>query len=284
MKLLLGKPIADDILNRLKNDISLRDEKPGLAVVLIGNDQASHLYVSLKEKTASEIGMNFFRFDLSENVSENEILDLIQKLNADEKVHGIIVQLPLPSGFDSEKIISKINPKKDADGFCAAGASALGGSSSENDLQPVFSRAIMLLAESSGETLESKKAVVVANSDEFGKIMMIAFKRKNVSADYFLAKNISDNLGKIKKADIVVSAVGSPALINGQMLKEGVIVIDGGIEKVDGKVVGDVDFASTKEKNGFISPVPGGVGPLTIACLLENVFIAFKAQTKEKSN
>lgn len=273
MKLLYGKPIADDILNRLKNDISLREKKPGLAVILIGDDQASHLYVSLKEKTAYEIGMNFSRFDFAKNVSENEILDLIQKLNADEKIHGIIVQLPLPDSFDSEKIISKINPKKDADGFCAK---------SEKDLQPVFSRAIILLAESSREILKGKKAAIVANSDEFGKIMMSVFKQKNVLAEYFLAKDISANLDKIREADIVVSAVGSPGLLNGQMLKEGAIVIDGGIEKVNGKVTGDVNFASTKEKDGFISPVPGGVGPLTIACLLENVFIAFKAQTKEK--
>lgn len=273
MKLLYGKPIADDILNRLKNDISLRDEKPGLAVILIGNDQASHLYVSLKEKTAREIGMNFFRFDLTENVSENEILDLIQKLNADEKVYGIIVQLPLPSGFDSGKIISKINPKKDVDGFFAK---------NEKDLQPVFSRAIMLLAESSGENSKGKKAIVIANSDDFGKIMTAALEQKNVLAAYFLAKDISENISKIREADIVVSAVGSHGLINGQMLKEGAIVIDGGIEKVDGKVMGDVDFVSTKDKKGFISPVPGGVGPLTIACLLENVYIAFKAQQKEK--
>ena len=273
MKLLYGKPIADDILNRLKKDISSYIEKPGLAVVLIGNDQASQLYVLLKEKTAGEIGINFFRFDIAENVSENEILELIQKLNTDEKVHGIIVQLPLPAGFDSGKIISKINPKKDVDGFFAK---------SEEDLQPVFSRAIILLAESSEEILVGKKAIVVANSDEFGKIMTTAFEQKNILAEYFLAKNISENLGTIREADIVVSAVGSQGLINSQMLKEGAIVIDGGIEKVNGKVTGDFDFASIKEKSGFISPVPGGVGPVTIACLLENVYIAFKAQTKEK--
>ena len=275
MKLLYGKPIADDILNRLKNDLSLREKKPGLAVILIGDNQASHLYVSLKEKTAHEIGMNFSRFDFAKNVSENEILKLIQKLNADEKIHGIIVQLPLPKGFNTEKIIASISSEKDADGFCAK---------NEKDLQPVFSRAIMLLAESSGEILKGKKAAIVANSDEFGEIMTIVFEQKNVLAEYFLAKDISANLSKIREADIVVSAVGSSGFLYGQMLKEGTIVIDGGIEKVNGKVTGDVDFASIKEKTGFISPVPGGVGPLTIACLLENVYIAFKAQQKEKIN
>ena len=273
MKLLYGKPIADKILNRLKSDIAASEKKPGLAVILVGDDQASHLYVSLKEKTAHEIGMNFSRFDFAINVSENEIIDIIQKLNVDEKINGIIVQLPLPDGLDSEKIISKIDPRKDADGFYAK---------NEKDLQPVFSHAIMLLAESSGEILENKKAIIVANSDEFGKVMVATFKQKNISAEYFISKDISLNLGKINDADIVVSAVGSQGLLRGKMLKEGAIVIDGGIEKVDGKVKGDVDFASTEEKTGFLSPVQGGVGPLTIACLLENVFIAFKAQQKEK--
>jgi len=122
--------------------------------------------------------------------------------------------------------------------------------------------------------------VVIANSDEFGRVMTKMLSQKNIVAEYFIAKDISLNLSKISEADIVVSAVGSPGLLRGEMFKEGAIVIDGGIEKVDGKVVGDVDFASTKEKTGFLTPVPGGVGPVTIACLLENVYIAFKAQQK----
>ena len=273
MKLLYGKPIADKILNRLKSDISTSDKKPGLAVILVGDDEASHLYVSLKEKTAREIGMNFSRFDFAKNAKENEVIELIKKLNVDEKINGIIVQLPLPKDFNTEKIILEINPKKDVDGFLAK---------NEKDLQPVFSHAMMLLAESRGEILENKKAIVIANSDEFGKIMVATLLQKNISAEYFISKDIFSNLGKIKDADIVVSAVGLQGIIKGQMLKEGAIVIDGGIEKVAGKVMGDVDFASTKEKTGFLTPVPLGVGPVTIACLLENVYLAFKAQTKEK--
>jgi len=286
MKLLYGKPIADKILNQLKNDIAINEKKPGLAVILIGDDQASHLYVSLKEKTAREIGINFSRFNFAKNVSENEIADLIQKLNVDEKIHGIIVQLPLPDGFDSEKIISKIDSKKDVDGFSQpeadqplAGAKIQGG---HPKLVPVFPHAIMLLAESSGEILEKKKAIVIANSDEFGKVMVATLSQENISAEYFISKDIASNLGKIKESDIVVSAVGLQGIVKGQMLKNGAIVIDGGIEKVEGKVKGDVNFASTEEKTGFLSPVPRGVGPLTIACLLENVYLAFKAQQKEK--
>jgi len=273
MKLLYGKPVADEILNRLKNDIVLSNEKPGLAVILVGDNEASHLYVSLKEKTAREIGMNFFRFNFPENTKQNEITDLIKKLNADEKIHGIIVQLPLPKNFDSDKIISTIDPKKDADGFCAK---------DKNILQPVFPRAIMFLITNSGEVLEGKKAVVVANSDDFGKVMVSTLEEKNISAEYFIAKDISSNLGKIRKADIVISAVGSQGLLNGQMFKNGAIVIDGGIEKIEEKIKGDVDFASTKENSGFLSPVPGGVGPVTIAYLLENVYLAFKAQQREE--
>jgi methylenetetrahydrofolate dehydrogenase (NADP+)/methenyltetrahydrofolate cyclohydrolase len=140
----------------------------------------------------------------------------------------------------------------------------------------------MLLAESSGQDLRNKKAVVVANSDEFGRVMVAALSQKGALVEYFLSTEIASNVDKILGADILVSAVGSKKLINGKILKNGVIIIDGGIEKEEGKVVGDVDFASTEGKSGFITPVPGGVGPVTIACLLENVYLAFKAQTKEK--
>ena len=290
MNLLCGKPIADEILSRLKSDISKSAKKPGLAVILVGNDEASKIYVALKEKAAAEIGINFFRHDLPENTSENEIIKLIEELNSDRKINGIIVQLPLPPGFNTEKIISSIDPQKDADGFSAQGGSlpasghgALGGQF-ENyfKLQPVFPHAILCLIESGGENLKNKKAIVIANSDEFGKVMVSALEQKSILAEYILSNDIQPNLGNIGVADIVVSAVGSPGLIKGEMLKEGAIVIDGGISKIDSKVVGDVDFASTEAKSGYISPVPGGVGPLTIACLLENTYLAFKAQIKEK--
>lgn len=272
MKLLYGKPIADKILDRLKSDILRSDKKPGLAVILVGDDEASHLYVSLKEKKAQEIGINFSKFNLAENVSENDIIDLIQKLNDDENTHGIIVQLPLPKNFDTEKIISKINPKKDADGF-----------SDKSELIPVFPHAILLLMESSGETLENKKAAIIANSDEFGKVMAGTLLKRNIPAEYFISRHMLSNLDKVKDADIVISAVGSYGFLKGEMLKDEVIVIDGGIEKVNGKVMGDIDFASIEPKNGFLTPVPGGVGPVTIACLLENTYLAFKAQQKEKN-
>jgi methylenetetrahydrofolate dehydrogenase (NADP+) / methenyltetrahydrofolate cyclohydrolase len=280
MELLYGKPIADKILNRLKNDISLYGKKPGLAVILVGSDKASQLYVSLKEKAASEIGMNFFPFKLAENISEEEILDLIKKLNSDDKINGIIVQLPLPENFNTDKIIESIDPEKDVDGFHPKNIEDfLNGN---GKIQPVFPQAIASLIESSKQKIENKKAIVIANSEVFGKIMSEMLRQKNISADFFLAKDISSNLAKIGQADIVVSAVGSPGLLSGEMVKEGAIIIDGGIEKVGDKVFGDVDFASTEAKEGFLTPVPGGVGPMTIACLLKNTYSAFKAQQKEK--
>ena len=274
MKLIYGKPIADEILSRLQSDIFKSAKKPGLAVILAGNNEASKIYVALKEKAAAEIGMNFFLHRVAENVLEKEVTELIEKLNRDDSVHGIIVQLPLPAAFDTEKIISSIDPEKDADGFHMQNIADF--MSGNGKIFPVFPQAILCLAESSGEELKNKKAIVIANSDEFGKVMVSALEQKSISAEYIISGEIQRNLGKIEAADIVVSAVGSPGLIKGEMLKEGAIIIDGGISKINSKVVGDVDFASTKEKNGYLSPVPGGVGPLTIACLLENTYLAFR--------
>jgi methylenetetrahydrofolate dehydrogenase (NADP+)/methenyltetrahydrofolate cyclohydrolase len=272
MKLLYGKPIADKILERLKSGISSYDKKPGIAVILIGNDEASRIYVDLKEKRAKDIGMNFFRFDLPENVYQEEVIERIEKLNNDELVHGIIVQLPLPFGFETDRIIATIDPEKDADGFL----------NKSEILLPVFPKAIIRMIESSSQEIEGKNAVVIANSREFGKKMSEMLANKNLKAQYLLSSDLFLNLGKVETADVVVSAVGSPGLISAEMIKDGAVVVDGGIEKVGEKVMGDVNIASFEGKNVFLTPVPGGVGPVTIACLLENVFLAFEAQQKEK--
>ena len=282
MKLLYGKSVAEKILSRLKRDISKRAAKPGLAVILVGNDKASHLYVSLKEKTAAEIGINFFRHDLLEDVSEDELISIINDLNADKKVHGIIVQLPLPEKFDTEKIISAINPTKDADGFHIKNTQIF--LEGKEGVWPVFPRAIMRLIESAEKDLSEKKALVISNSHEFGSIMCASLKKYGLISKYILAGEMSSHLGEIKDADVLVSAVGSPGLLRGEMIKEGAIVIDGGIKKLAERVLGDVDLGSIREKNGYITPVPGGVGPVTIACLLENVYQAFEAQQKEEKN
>jgi methylenetetrahydrofolate dehydrogenase (NADP+)/methenyltetrahydrofolate cyclohydrolase len=265
MKFLLGKPIADDILKRLREALFELEEKPGLAVILIGNDEASKLYVDLKEKKAKEVGIEFYKYILTENDKQEDVLALIKILNDDPDINGVIVQLPLPIRFETEKIISAIDPAKDVDGFSA-----------KEKLLPVFSMAIMKLIESSEENLGGKNAVVVVNSKEFGENMSKVLQKKKISAQWIFSNELEKNLDKIKEADILISAVGKSGIIKGEMLKDGAIVIDGGISKIGKKVLGDVDFSSVREREIFLSPVPGGVGPVTIACLLSNVYLAFK--------
>lgn len=279
MKLLYGAPISEKILSALKAEISREEEKPGLAVVLIGENKASKIYVGLKERRAKEIGMNFFLHKFSKQVSENEILTCIRQLNEDDKIHGIIVQLPLPEGFDAGKIISSLDPKKDVDGFHPENAGKFLQGKSE--IFPVFPHAILRLLESGGQDLSGKKAVVIANSEEFGKIMQATLQRKGMRSEIILAGDVPGKLRQIKEADVVVSAVGLPGLLRGEMVKDGAIIIDGGIEKVGEKVVGDADFASFEGKDCFLSPVPGGVGPVTIAALLKNTFLAFNRQKNQ---
>ena len=261
MKIIRGREIADKILKELKEKISQQNLELGLAVVLVGQNEASELYVRLKKKAAEEAGIKFKLYNFTEKNSEPEIIELIKNLNTDKNITGIIVQLPLPEKFNTQKIISSIAPEKDADGF-----------SGESQSLPVFPSAIMRLAESSEQEVSGKFGIVVANSKEFGETMVGMLEQKKNKSKYILVKDLENSLDLIKKADIIITAVGKPKLISGNMLKEGVIVIDGGISKINGKVVGDVDFESVKNIISAISPVPGGVGPVTIACLLENVY------------
>jgi methylenetetrahydrofolate dehydrogenase (NADP+)/methenyltetrahydrofolate cyclohydrolase len=270
MKLLNGKKTADAILKNIAREIKAKKTKPGLAVLLIGKDRASEIYVRIKKKRAEEIGMDFSLFRFNRNNSDKEVVKKIKNLNDDKKINGIIVQLPLPKKFNTQKIINSINPEKDVDGFL----------NKCEELMPVFPQAIIKLIESSKKKLGGRKAIVISNSKLFGEMMLEALRRKKIKSEYVLRKEISKNIAKIKKADILVSAVGVRGIIKNEMMKEGMIVIDGGIIKIGKKVFGDVDFESTKKLRGFITPVPGGVGPVTVACLLENVYLASKIKQK----
>jgi methylenetetrahydrofolate dehydrogenase (NADP+)/methenyltetrahydrofolate cyclohydrolase len=265
MKLLEGKKISEKILNDLKKKISLQKNKPGLAVILVGENKASATYVSLKEKASQKVGINFFKFRFKKTAPEKEITARIKELNADERVNGIIVQLPLPEGFRAQKLINLISPKKDVDGFSF---------NSQSKLRPVFPGAIIKILLSSRVKLSGKKAVVIANSKIFGETMVNELANQKIEAGYFLSENLKKNLNKTKEADILITACGKPNLIKAEMVKRGVLIVDGGITKKKNKVLGDVDFSNVSEKAVFISPVPGGVGPVTIACLLENVYLA----------
>ncbi len=266
MKLLEGKKISEKILTGLKKKINAKKIKPELAVILAGEDKASETYVNLKEKAAKKIGMVFHKFKFKKDASEKEIILKIKKLNENKKINGIIVQLPLPSGFHTQKIINLISPQKDADGFL--------NQNNSGALQPVFPKAIIKMLESSKINLKDKKAVIIANSKIFGETMRKVLESKKIKSEYILSRELKQKKSKIQKADIIISAVGKINLIKSDMVKEGVMIVDGGISKKNDKTLGDVDFKKVAPKTSFISPVPGGVGPVTIACLLENVYLA----------
>ena len=269
MKLLKGKGIAEKILAEVKKDVKNRRIKPGLAVVLVGNNPASEIYVKLKAKAAKQVNIRFKLVRFKADTSENKIVSAIKKLNADKRINGIIVQLPLPQKFNKRKVISAIDPRKDVDGFHPINLKKfLAGKIS---VYPVFPLAIMKLLEASKVKLSDKKAVIIANSKEFGLVMRQALKLRRIKAKYIFSKNLEKNFDLLKGSDIVVTAMGKPGLIRGNMLKKDAVVIDGGINKTGKRVLGDGDFESVKSVASCLSPVPGGVGPVTIACLLKNV-------------
>jgi methylenetetrahydrofolate dehydrogenase (NADP+)/methenyltetrahydrofolate cyclohydrolase len=243
---------------------------PGLAVVLVGDDPASQIYVASKTKQAHEAGLRHFDHRLS-SASTGELIQLVQRLNADPNVHGILVQLPLPSGIDSAAVLAAIDPAKDVDGFHAmnAGKLALG----EEATVPCTPLGCLILLREVAPNLAGKRALVIGRSNIVGKPMAQLLLQNDCTVTIAHSKT-QDLPGLCAQADIVVAALGRPKAISGDWLKPGAIVIDVGINRVmiDGKskVVGDVDFDSAVDRAGAITPVPGGVGPMTIACLLMN--------------
>lgn len=254
MPILSGKPIAERILAETKARIGESGIVPGLGIVLVGDDPASHIYVELKERRAREIGIDVVRTELSPTATETDILEAVRSFNADRRIHGIIVQLPLPEHVDADRIISAIDLSKDADGFITGG--------------PVFPEAIIELAKSAAGRLSGKKGMVVANSERFGETMRRSLEHEGVEAEYVLGDAVHDE--RICGADIVVTALGRPDAFPRNMFKKDAIVIDGGIARKDGMTRGDVSPEGDDE-DVFLSPVPGGVGPVTIACLLRRV-------------
>lgn len=279
MKLLEGKLIADRMLTRLENDIREQHLHPGLGVILVGDDAASHLYVTLKERAAERIGIRVEKKLFLENTVQFDIEQAIDTFNGDSSVHGILVQVPLPAHIDTEAIINRMHIDKDVDGFHPENERRfLAG---ESAFFPVFPHAIAELIRASREPLRGKRAVVVGNSWRFGDMMCQVLSREGVEAKHIPCVECASEQGlrELKSADIVVSACGKERTITGVMLKPGTIVIDGGIVKDGARVLGDVDRTSVEELEGFLSPVPGGVGPVTIACLLSNVVEAAKRQS-----
>ena len=274
-----GKKEAETVKNEIKkeiSDIKLKTSKaPSLTVILIGDYTPSKIYVKNKEKSALEVGIKSEVIKYPKDVSEKEILKKIDDLNKNEKISGILVQLPLPVQISKEKIINAINPSKDVDGFNPVNVGNL--SSGFNSIVPCTPLGCLLLIKKIEPNLSGKHAVIIGRSNLNGKPMAQLLLKENctVTIVHSKTKNLQN---ECLKADILVAAVGVPKLVKKNWVKKDAVVIDVGINKVGDKIVGDVSFDELKDDVKAITPVPGGVGPMTIACLLKNTLECFKAQ------
>ena len=266
-----GTRIGNELREKLKSRIEALKEKgklPGLAVILVGENPASQVYVRMKEKACESLGIHSEKFALPADTSQEEVLALIQRLNHDDKIHGILVQLPLPAHFNEELIIESIIPTKDVDGFhpINIGNLMLG--------KPLFSpctpAGVIELLRASQIDMKGKNVVVVGRSNIVGKPVaaLLLHEHATVTICHSKTKSLKD---ETRRADILIAAIGKPKMITADMVKEGAVVIDVGVNRLeDGKLVGDVDFDGMKDKVAAITPVPGGVGPMTITMLMAN--------------
>lgn len=277
-----GKELSKKIKENLKDEVDYLKEKgiyPKLAVIMVGNDSSSKIYVKNKSKACKKVGIEFEEFLLDESSTEHELLSLIERLNQDEKINGILLQSPVPKHIDINKAFRTISPEKDVDGFnpINVGNLVIG----EDCFISCTPYGVMKLLEEYNIEIEGKNAVVLGRSNIVGKPMAQCLLSKNatVTICHSRTQNIKDI---VKNADIVVSAIGKNNFVTEDMVKQGTVVIDVGINRLDnGKIVGDVDFENVKEKASYITPVPGGVGPMTIAMLLTNLVKATKLKNKE---
>ncbi len=277
-QLIDGKKIAEKVREEITQEVlELKKNKqitPGLAVILVGNNPASEVYVRNKVQTCEKVGMKSFHFTLPENTSEETLLQEIKKLNQQTDVHGILVQLPLPSHLNSQKIIEAIAPHKDVDGLHPYNLGRL--AAGFPTLVSCTPAGVMRLLEEINFDCNGKEAVVIGRSNIVGKPVALLLLAQNatVTICHSKTKNLAE---KVKQADVIVAAVGIPKFVKGAWIKPGAVVIDVGINRgSDGKLIGDVDFEETKKHASFITPVPGGVGPMTIAMLLKNTLQAAK--------
>ncbi len=274
-KLINGTKIAQAIRQELKAKVARLADKPGLAIILVGNDAGSHTYVNLKEKAAEEAGIHFEKDYYPATVSQDIILKKIAELNSRKDIHGILVQFPLPKGFDENKIVAAIDPVKDVDGFHPDNVRLL--LDKKPRLIPGLALGIMRLIVSTGINLSGRQAAILAKSEVFANPLKQLLEQKGVRA-VFVTPSSTDFIERLTQADVVVVAIGQPRFLKDNMIKEGVVVVDVGYNRVNDKAVGDVDFESVSQKAGWITPVPGGVGPMTVAMLLSNVLLAYDLQ------
>lgn len=277
-KLISGKAVSAALRTQIREETAALRENhgihPGLAVVLVGNDPASQIYVRNKQKACEEVGFRAFEYRLNENSTQEQLLDLIRILNKDDKVHGILVQLPLPKHIDEQTVILTIAPEKDVDAFhpMNVGRIMIGN----YEFLPCTPAGVMELIDSTGVDLNGANCVVVGRSNIVGKPMAMLLLHRNATVT--ICHSRTRNLAEVcAGADILVSAVGKPHFIRADMVKDGAVVIDVGMNHDEnGKLCGDVEFAEVEPKASYITPVPGGVGPMTITMLLKNTLHAAK--------
>ena len=279
MKILDGKAVSLKVKESVKvraDELKKFGVEPTLAVVLVGEDKASQTYVRAKEKACNEYGIKSVAHRLSENTTQNELLALINVLNLDDSIHGILVQLPLPKHIDTNVVLAAIDPRKDVDGFHAVNVGKL--VSGLDGFVPCTPLGVMEILKEYGIDVAGLNAVVIGRSNIVGKPM--ANLLLNASATVTVTHSKTKNLKEIcKNADLIVAAIGKPFFLKADMVKDGAVVVDVGINRLDdGRLVGDVDFEEVAPKCSYITPVPGGVGPMTIAMLLSNTILAAQAK------
>ena len=277
-----GKAFSQVILEKIREEHNQLKEKygkqAGLAVVIVGNNPASQVYVRNKMKACEKVGFYSENIELDENISEKELLQEIDKLNKNDRINGILVQLPLPSHINELKIIDSISPEKDVDGFHVAniGKMVIGDETGFLSCTPY---GIMQLLEEYKIEIAGKDAVIIGRSNIVGKPMALMLIQKGATVQVCNSRT-KDLRKKLNDADIIIVAAGVPKLLKKEDVKEGAVVIDVGINRVDGKICGDVDYEEVAERASYITPVPGGVGPMTIASLIKNTFKSYKNSLK----
>jgi methylenetetrahydrofolate dehydrogenase (NADP+)/methenyltetrahydrofolate cyclohydrolase len=271
-KIIDGKAIAAELREIMKKDVAKRKQNgqnvPGLAVIMVGADPASSVYVRNKRNACEEVGINSFAYDLPESTTQQELISLIDKLNKDEQVHGILVQLPLPDGLDSQAILECIKPDKDVDGFHPYNIGRL--ALRMPVLRSCTPRGIMIMLEKTVGDVKGMDAVIVGASNHVGRPMTLELLLAGATTTtcHRFTRDLEQH---VRRADLVIVAVGKPGIVKGDWIKPGAIVVDVGINRLDdGRLVGDVEFEIARQHASWITPVPGGVGPMTVATLLQN--------------
>ncbi len=270
---LIAKQVRQNVASQVSAIVSSGRRAPGLAVVIVGNDAASHVYVANKRKACEEVGFISKSFDLPSGTSQAELLQLVDELNTDREIDGILVQLPLPAGLNAEEVLERIHPHKDVDGFHPYNIGRL--AQRIPALRPCTPKGIMTLIESTKRPVKGLDAVIVGASNIVGRPMSLELLLAGctVTVCHKFTKNLRHH---VEQADLLVVAVGKAEFVPAEWIKPGAIVIDVGINRADdGKLVGDVDFISAEQRAGWITPVPGGVGPMTVASLIENTLEAY---------